>query len=174
MNWDLYREASSWMNVKEELDDCDKDDEEGGVILDADAKREKVQQKFSKSSAKVQRKFSASSAKVQRKASTRRRLESRTDTTLPRPGTPAKAASGIGTLVSARSTRAFASPWLFFAWHSYEPKSEATRDAILRVERVVVGPRVKCATEWRPLLSNAFSIEPALNQLMDGPGKDSI
>ena len=24
----LYREASSWMNVMEELDDCDKDDEE--------------------------------------------------------------------------------------------------------------------------------------------------
>ena len=82
----------------------------GGVILDADAKREKVQRKFSeslakvqrkfsessakvqrklsKSFAKVQRKFSESSAKVQRKASTRRRLESRTDTTLLRPETP--------------------------------------------------------------------------------------
>merc|ERR1719264_916388 len=31
---------------------------------------------------------------------------------------------------------AFASPWLFLAWHSYDPKSSLTREAILRVERV--------------------------------------
>ena len=96
-----------------------------------------------------------------------RRLESKTETTLLVPETPkkkngeneskkiynqqalppAKAASGIGTLVSARLTTAFASPWLFLAWHSYDPKSSLTREAILRVERVVVGPLVKWATE---------------------------
>merc|ERR1712004_242236 len=107
-------------------------------------------------------------------ASTTRTLDSRTDNRLLTPETPAaKAASGIGTVVSVSSTRAFVSPWLFLAWHSYDPKSSATREAILRVVRVVVGPRVKCATENLPLLSNALS-DPALNQLIVGSGKDSI
>jgi len=35
--------------------------------------------------------------------------------------TPAKAASGMGMLVSDSSTELDASPWLFSAWHSYFP-----------------------------------------------------
>ena len=49
-SWDLNREASSWMNVKEELDDCDKDDEE---VAESSWMQMRRERKFSESSAKV-------------------------------------------------------------------------------------------------------------------------
>ena len=122
----MYKEASSWMNVKEQMFEIDvtdvEDNAESSWMLRKERSFREMQAQQGRWTAGP---ITGCSDQRLLKNIISRILAWESYTiigsnilTYHYPSPAAKAASGIGTVVSVSSTRAFVSPWLFLAWHS--------------------------------------------------------